>query len=69
MGEIHWIQASQAGVVDVFVMNPPKRIMGIVNAGAIVVAEVTSFANEEIKSPMPTAVYATMIITRYILKK
>ena len=64
IGEIHWIQASQSGVVDVFVMKPPKRIMGMVNAGAIEVAEVTSFANEEIKSPMPTAVYATMIITK-----
>ena len=38
-----------------FVNKPPKRMKGIVNAGAIEVAEVTSFANEEIKSPMPTA--------------
>ena len=45
-------------------MKPPKRIMGIVNAGAMEVAAVTSLANEEIRSPIPTAVYATMIITK-----
>ena len=55
MGDIHCIQASHAGVVEVFEMKPPKRTIGMVNAGAIVVAYVTFFAKLDMNSPIPTA--------------